>query len=352
VLCGKITISGTSDSNETLESSQQYVFKLIDEINSSAKVKVEWIQGAYGAEKEKLFKEADIFVFPSRYSVEAQPIVLIEAMASGTAIITSSVGEIPSTVSEKNAIVLDKPSSENIANAILEISIEQIDQMKHEGLELFNTSFSKNVYKENWNSLFSILAGNVDTGCDAYCNLTEFDNHDFNRGRPYIVELLWVCMRGVFFKLIYLPIYRIRRVILRFFGAVIGRNVIIKPTAKITFPWRLTIGENSWIGEDAWILNLYHVTIGNNVIISQKAFLCTGNHDWSKAGFDLLLKPIVIENGVWIGASVTVLPGVRIGCNSIVTAGSVVTEDLPPGMICSGNPCKPVKKRNFKANRS
>ena len=347
ILCGKITISGTSDSEENEADSRKTIENLISEINHSENVNVKWIEGAYGAEKNKLFEETDLFVFPSQYPVEAQPIVLIEALASGTAIITSKVGEIESTLRDSGAILLDVPDSQIIADIIKKLDFNKIIEMKKAGLIHFEKFFSHCVYNEKWNNIFGNLAGEVSTGDEAFCKLRDFDNHDFNRGRPFFVEFLWVCFRGLFFRLIYLPIYRCRRILLRFFGASIGRGVIFKPTSKVTFPWRLTVGDNSWIGEEVWILNLFHVTIGDNVVISQRSLLCTGNHDWSKKKFDLIVKPIVIENGVWIGAGVTVLPGIRIGSNSIVTAGSVVTEDLPAGMICSGNPCKPVKPRKF-----
>ncbi|MCM8543264.1 MAG: WcaF family extracellular polysaccharide biosynthesis acetyltransferase [Lentisphaeraceae bacterium] len=347
VLCGQITISGTSEQDETLEGSEKEVLDLIAAINESPKVKVSWIRGAYGDEKKVLFEEADVLVFPSRYSVEAQPIVLLEAMATGTAIITSTVGEIPSTVSNKNAILLKSPDYEKIAESIISLTKDKLLLMKEEGLALFKKSFSHSTYRENWTEIFKKASGVVDPGAAPYCILSEFNNHDFNRGRPFFVELLWVCCRSVFFRFVYLPIYGIRRTLLRFFGGNIGANVIVKPTATITFPWRLAVGDNTWIGEEAWILNLEHVTLGSNVVISQKAFICTGNHNWSKPKFDLVVKPVVIENGVWVGAGVIVLPGVRIGANSIVTAGSVVVNDLPSGMICSGNPCLPVKVRKF-----
>jgi putative colanic acid biosynthesis acetyltransferase WcaF len=132
---------------------------------------------------------------------------------------------------------------------------------------------------------------------------------------------------------------------MRCFGASVGHGVIIKPGAKITFPWRISIGDNSWIGEGVWLLNLDRIEIENNVCISQNAFLCTGSHDWSIERFTLITRPIVIRAGVWIAANVSIGPGVTIGRNTVVTMGSVVSHSLPEGMVCSGNPCKPVKPR-------
>ena len=175
--------------------------------------------------------------------------------------------------------------------------------------------------------------------------LASYQNPDFERGAGRLKELGWLCLSSFFVIHSVMPWYRLRRFLLRRFGAQIGRNVIVKPGAKITLPWRLRVGDHSWIGEEAWLLNLAPITIGSNVCISQRAFLCTGSHDWSKETFDLITKPIVVEDDVWICANVFVGPGVTVGHNSVATAGSVVTRDLPPDMICSGNPCVPEKRR-------
>jgi putative colanic acid biosynthesis acetyltransferase WcaF len=179
-------------------------------------------------------------------------------------------------------------------------------------------------------------------------NLAEFDNSSFDRGASRVKELLWLVARSLCFTaLCPWPIYSVRRTILRGFGGLIGQGVIIKPEVKITFPWKLSVGAHSWLGEEAWILSLDRITIGDDVSISQRAMLCTGSHDWSDPRFALITKPITIENGVWICADVFVGPGVRIGENAVVLAGSVVTADLPAGMVCSGNPCVPIKPRKM-----
>ena len=177
-------------------------------------------------------------------------------------------------------------------------------------------------------------------------DLSKFNNDAFSRGAPAWKELLWRMLQQSFFNLEWIKVFGLKRGILRNFGAELGAGVVVKPKAKITFPWKLSVGENSWIGEEAWLLNLDSIEIGSNVCISQRAFLCAGSHNWKKESFDLITKPIVIENGVWICADVFIGPGVTVGKNSVVTAGSVVTRDLSPGMICSGNPCVAVKKRN------
>ena len=124
------------------------------------------------------------------------------------------------------------------------------------------------------------------------------------------------------------------------FGARIGSGVVIKPGVRIKYPWLLTVGDHTWLGEDCWIDNLVSVTLGNNVCISQGAYLCTGNHDWSDIHFGLMVRPITILDGAWIGAQAIVTPGIVVGQCAVLTAGSVATNNLPPFHIYCGNPAK------------
>ncbi len=135
-------------------------------------------------------------------------------------------------------------------------------------------------------------------------NLEKFNNADFDRGAPKGKELLWILFRSFFFEFSVLPLSSIRRKILNFFGARLATKVTIKPQVKITFPWKLSVGENTWLGEEAWLINLANITIGRNCVISQRAMLCTGSHNWKKESFDLITKPIILEDGVWIERSI------------------------------------------------
>ena len=119
-------------------------------------------------------------------------------------------------------------------------------------------------------------------------DLSKFNNHDFQRGASKSKELIWLLLRGFFFEFSVLPWNKLRCQLLNTCGANIHPTVIIKPQAKITFPWKLTIGKNCWLGENAWLMNLAPIEICDNVVISQAAFLCTGSHDWSKVSFDLI----------------------------------------------------------------
>jgi putative colanic acid biosynthesis acetyltransferase WcaF len=135
--------------------------------------------------------------------------------------------------------------------------------------------------------------------------------------------------------------------ILRLFGASIGRGVVIKPHVRVKFPWKLKIGDHSWIGESVWIDNLAEVAIGSNCCISQGAYLCTGSHRWDRESFDLEDRPIVIHDQCWVGAMARVAPGVTMGQGSVLTLGAVAVASVSPWQICSGNPAESVKPRCF-----
>jgi putative colanic acid biosynthesis acetyltransferase WcaF len=134
--------------------------------------------------------------------------------------------------------------------------------------------------------------------------------------------------------------------LLKLFGAKIGHNVVIKPWVKIKLPWQLELNDHIWLGENCWIDNISKITIGSNSCISQGALLITGNHDFSKVSFNLISKPIILEEGSWIGASAIIAPGVRVGKGAVLTLGSVAINELAPMTIYVGNPAHPVKTRN------
>lgn len=129
------------------------------------------------------------------------------------------------------------------------------------------------------------------------------------------------------------------------FGASIGSSVVIKPRVTIKYPWKLAVGDHSWIGEQVWIDNLDQVTIGAHVCISQGALLLCGNHDYTKPAFDLITGPIVLEDGVWIGAKASLAPGVTCGSHSVLSMGSVASKDLETWKVYQGNPAVAVRER-------
>jgi putative colanic acid biosynthesis acetyltransferase WcaF len=166
-----------------------------------------------------------------------------------------------------------------------------------------------------------------------------------DRGRPLLTEALWYITKCIVFlsPLPYPSCFK--RVLLRLFGAQVGRGVVLKPRVNIHFPWKLRVGEFTWIGEEVFILNFETVVIGRHCCVSQRAFLCTGNHDYRQRHMPFRNRSICLEDGAWIGAQAFVAPGVVIGSEAVITAGSVATRSLPPQMICSGNPCRPMRPR-------
>ena len=137
---------------------------------------------------------------------------------------------------------------------------------------------------------------------------------------------------------------------MRFFGATVGQRVTIKPGVNIKYPWKLEIGDDVWIGEDAWIDNLVEVTIGKNSCVSQGAMLLTGSHNYKKATFDLMTGKIHLEDGVWIGAKSVVCPGVTCHSHSVLAVNSVAVQEMRPYSIYQGNPAKSKRERHIESN--
>ena len=180
--------------------------------------------------------------------------------------------------------------------------------------------------------------------CPQSMQLKEYTTGNFDRGRPLWFEALWWVMKIVFFLNPVPWPSTLRVALLRAFGARVGEGVVVRSMVNITFPWRLSIGDDVWIGEEVLILTLAPVTLESNVCISQRAFLCTGSHDFRSPKFDLMTKPITVRSGSWVAAQCFIAPGVEIGEGSMVAAGSVVLENVPPKSLVRGNPAAAVKR--------
>jgi putative colanic acid biosynthesis acetyltransferase WcaF len=180
--------------------------------------------------------------------------------------------------------------------------------------------------------------GATASGPAAGFRLDRYDNSDFDRGAGRLKEGLWVLVKCAFFLNPFPWPSALRVALLRAFGARIGQGVVVRSGANVTFPWRLTVGDYVWIGEDVLILSLAPVLIGSHVCLSQRAFLCTGSHAWRSETFDLRTKPITIGDSVWIAAQAFLGPGVTVGSGSIVSAGAVVMVDVAPNSVAKGNP--------------
>ena len=171
-----------------------------------------------------------------------------------------------------------------------------------------------------------------------------FNTGDFKIGASVLKQFLWYFCSLVFFKSQLIPFSAILVSILRLFGAKIGKEVRIKPGIHIKYPWKLTIGDYSWLA-DCYIENLDEVIIGKNCCISQQAMLITGNHNYKKVGFDLMIAPIILGDGVWIGSGSKVCPGVTLHSHAVLSMGSVATKNLDAYGIYQGNPAVKVKDR-------
>ncbi|MBF2051456.1 MAG: hormogonium polysaccharide biosynthesis acetyltransferase HpsU [Leptolyngbya sp. IPPAS B-1204] len=180
-----------------------------------------------------------------------------------------------------------------------------------------------------------------DPNAPALVDLRHYDQSWFDRGRPGAVILLWWLVQAIVFPLTPHAAHRWRVAVLRLFGAKIGQGVSIRPTARITYPWNVSIGDYSWIGDDVVLYSLDRIAIGQHCVISQKTYLCTGSHHLQDPAFGLKTAPIIIGNGAWIATDCFVAPGVQIGANAVIGARSTVLRDMPNQQVCWGSPCQP-----------
>lgn len=171
-------------------------------------------------------------------------------------------------------------------------------------------------------------------------DLRAYDQSWFDRGRPGWFVLLWWLVQETTFPLTPQPLHFLRRFILKLFGARLGRGVSIRPTARFTYPWKVEIGDYSWVGDDVVFYSLDRIRVGEHCVISQKSYLCTGSHDAQDRAFGLVVNPIAIGNGAWIAADCFIGPGVQIGANALIGARSSVFSNMPEGQVCWGTPCR------------
>ncbi len=175
-------------------------------------------------------------------------------------------------------------------------------------------------------------------------DLSKYNNSWYKPGN-FIKRNLWYFTNVLFFINPLNPVSKIKVVLLRLFGAQIGKGVVIKPGVNIKYPWKLSIGDFSWIGENVWIDNLDQVSIGAHCCLSQGAMLLCGNHNYTLPAFDLMIAPIVLEDGVWIGAQSIVTPGTTCKSHSVLSVQSVASKTLESYTIYKGNPATKIKER-------
>lgn len=142
-----------------------------------------------------------------------------------------------------------------------------------------------------------------------------------------------------------------RRILLRLFGATIGKGVHPYPSSKIWAPWNLTMDDYSCLSHGVICYNVSPVHLGKNVTVSQYSHLCTATHDYSNPAMPLMTAPIRIGDNAWITADVFVAPGVTIGEGAVINARSSVFSDIEPWTVAKGYPAKSFKKRVIKGIR-
>ena len=173
------------------------------------------------------------------------------------------------------------------------------------------------------------------TGPAIGVSLRSFTGAGYDKGRPKWIQALWFATQNLVFAKWWLPA-RFRPVILRLFGAQIGERVFIRHRVRVLWPWKLSIGDDSWIGEDAWLLNLEQITIGNDVCISQGAVLCTGSHDMRSPSFEYDNGPITIADGAWVAAFAMVLRRVVVERDAVVAAGAIALRPVGANAVVAG----------------
>ncbi len=176
-------------------------------------------------------------------------------------------------------------------------------------------------------------------------NLNSYVTPKGFRGRSKITVQLWWLIQALLVKPSPQVCYGWRRFLLRCFGAEIGKKVLIRSNVSIVYPWKVSIGDFSWIGDDVVLYSLGKICIGTNTVISQRSYICTGSHDYNDKGFPIYSKPIKIEDECWLATDVYVAPGISIGSGTVVGARSSVFKDLPANKICYGSPAKVIKDR-------
>jgi len=179
----------------------------------------------------------------------------------------------------------------------------------------------------------------------AFQDLRRFRVPSGFRGRSIAMVALWRIVQGSLFAWSPPPLHGWRRMLLRLFGARIGVGVRIMPTARVAYPWKLAIGDHTWIGGGAELYSLAPIIIGAHVVISQRSYLCAAGHAVDHVDFRYAAAPVVIGDQVWVAMDAMVAPGVTIGSGAVLGARSSAFHDIPPGVIAVGSPARPGRRR-------
>jgi len=162
------------------------------------------------------------------------------------------------------------------------------------------------------------------------------------------MRIAWSIVYIFFFRYTPRPLHRWRTFILRLFGAQLGKHCHVYPKVDIWAPWNLVMEDEASMANGVTCYTMGKIKLGKRVVVSQGSHLCSGTHDYTDPNFQLYADPITIGADSWICTESFIGPGVTIGEGAVIGARSVVTKDMPEWMVCAGNPCKPIKKREMK----
>jgi putative colanic acid biosynthesis acetyltransferase WcaF len=158
-------------------------------------------------------------------------------------------------------------------------------------------------------------------------------------------RLLWGMVWLLFFRLSPWFWHAPRRLLLRLFGARVGRGVQIMPSVNIWAPWKLVLGDYCTVSHGVDVYNVARISIGAHATISQRTFLCSASHEIDHANMPLVAEPITIGDGAWIAAEAFIHPGVTIGVDAVVGARAMVVKDVAPRHVVGGNPARVLRER-------
>lgn len=176
-------------------------------------------------------------------------------------------------------------------------------------------------------------------------NLSRFRLPPGFRGRSGPVVLLWQIVQNTLFAWSPQPLHGFRAWLLRAFGAQVGRGVVIRPSARVTYPWKVSLGDYCWVGDRAELYSLGEIRIGSDAVVSQDSYLCAGSHDPASPTFAITARPILVEPEAWIAAGCFVHPGVTVGRGAVVAARAVVRANVPAGKVAAGHPAVVIGDR-------
>jgi putative colanic acid biosynthesis acetyltransferase WcaF len=176
-------------------------------------------------------------------------------------------------------------------------------------------------------------------------NLRDYDRRGYRPGAGIVKRTAWYVVNATLFTSWLLPLSAPKCLLLRLFGARVGHGVVIKPRVNIKYPWHLVLGDHVWLGEGVWLDSLGRISVGDNVCISQEAYVLTGNHDYRDPRFGLIVQAVAIEAEAWIGARAVVCPGACVGRGAVLAAGGVLRGTAEAGGVYQGNPAVRIRER-------